>query len=333
MRTKVMWCLAGILSGAMVFSSCLCDDSKIDFRVGEGRTCQHDLDCISGLVCAESVCSIADGGTSEDAGDGGPDSGAGGDAGAGDDVGVGDVDGSAGDVGSAIDAGGIDGEAGYDAQGEDGAGTDDGGALDSGISDGGTPDGGHPYGMFICSNALTLDFGVVTTGCSSQNVTVELGVNGMRSANVTKIEVLQIKDLVVFLLLAAPPTPFAIGPNRCVQIKLKYRPLKARVDTAVLRIYTDAPNAINGVIDVPMTGEGTTDSSVEDSYTQGTAGYHLSRQADPGTIVVTVNGVQVPDDPMNGYSYDPGTNSIVFGSAAVPPAGATIDVTYDAECY
>ena len=61
--------------------------------------------------------------------------------------------------------------------------------------------------------------------------------------------------------------------------------------------------------------------------------YYLSRQADPSTIVVKVNGTAVPNDPVNGYTYDPNTNSIVFGSKAVPPKGATIEVTYKAQCY
>jgi hypothetical protein len=61
--------------------------------------------------------------------------------------------------------------------------------------------------------------------------------------------------------------------------------------------------------------------------------YYLSRQADPNTLVVKVNGSAVPNDPVNGYTYDPNTNSIVFGSGAVPPKGATIEVTYSAQCY
>jgi hypothetical protein len=61
--------------------------------------------------------------------------------------------------------------------------------------------------------------------------------------------------------------------------------------------------------------------------------YYLSRQADPNTLVVKVNGTAVTNDPVNGYTYDPNTNSIVFGSKAVPAKGATIEVTYSAQCY
>ncbi len=61
--------------------------------------------------------------------------------------------------------------------------------------------------------------------------------------------------------------------------------------------------------------------------------YYLSRPADPNTIKVTVNGQPVNKDPVNGYQYDPDHNSIYFGANAVPPKGATIVVTYEAQCY
>jgi hypothetical protein len=61
--------------------------------------------------------------------------------------------------------------------------------------------------------------------------------------------------------------------------------------------------------------------------------YYLSRQPDPSTIAVTVNGATVPEGPVNGWSYDAYVNSIVFGAGAVPPEGATIEVTYRAQCF
>jgi hypothetical protein len=61
--------------------------------------------------------------------------------------------------------------------------------------------------------------------------------------------------------------------------------------------------------------------------------YYLSRPANPDTIVVTVNGIAVPEDPVNGYTYDPGTNAITFGSGAVPPLGATVEITYTVGCF
>lgn len=55
--------------------------------------------------------------------------------------------------------------------------------------------------------------------------------------------------------------------------------------------------------------------------------FPLSRNADPATVVVTVNGaVQAARD----YVFDQASNSVVFSS--VPPPGATIVVDYDALC-
>jgi hypothetical protein len=61
--------------------------------------------------------------------------------------------------------------------------------------------------------------------------------------------------------------------------------------------------------------------------------YFLSRTADPASVVVMVNGAPVMADPVDGYTFDPATNSIVFGRGAVPPPGASIDVLYRAVCY
>lgn len=58
--------------------------------------------------------------------------------------------------------------------------------------------------------------------------------------------------------------------------------------------------------------------------------FFLSRAADPATLQVTVNGaaqVQGTD-----YDFESNTNSIVFRSGAVPPAGASIKAEYDTLC-
>ena len=113
-----------------------------------------------------------------------------------------------------------------------------------------------------------IDFGLVTIGCNSQEVVVKLYNNGTATLNVTKLEVVPASTPAVFIISSAPPLPFSIGANSSVQVKLKYHPSKSGIETAVFRISTDAPNANNGVIDVPMTGEGTTDSAVKDVFKQ-----------------------------------------------------------------
>jgi hypothetical protein len=48
----------------------------------------------------------------------------------------------------------------------------------------------------------------------------------------------------------------------------------------------------------------------------------------PNTLSVTVNGVPIPEDPVNGWQYDPNTNSITFLGLYVPPPAAVIQITY-----
>lgn len=49
--------------------------------------------------------------------------------------------------------------------------------------------------------------------------------------------------------------------------------------------------------------------------------------SDPASITVTVNGITA-----TGWSYDPSTNTITFNATSIPPAEASIKVTYDVAC-
>lgn len=57
--------------------------------------------------------------------------------------------------------------------------------------------------------------------------------------------------------------------------------------------------------------------------------FYLSREPVPSTIRVFVNGALVPNDPLNGWTYDPATISIIFGDNAIPPQGSAIGVDFD----
>lgn len=58
----------------------------------------------------------------------------------------------------------------------------------------------------------------------------------------------------------------------------------------------------------------------------------LSRQADPNSITVRVNGSSVSQSSSNGWSYDPAANTVTFHGNAIPPPGARIEVQYGAVC-
>ena len=57
--------------------------------------------------------------------------------------------------------------------------------------------------------------------------------------------------------------------------------------------------------------------------------FALSRPADPATVVVQLNGT--PQTAGTNYSFDAGTNSVIF--KAPPPPGGVVVVDYDALCF
>ncbi len=60
--------------------------------------------------------------------------------------------------------------------------------------------------------------------------------------------------------------------------------------------------------------------------------FTLTRIPDEATIVVLVNGVPIPADELNGWEYNEENNSISFNGTSVPDAGATVEISYTAEC-
>ncbi|MEQ9502215.1 MAG: choice-of-anchor D domain-containing protein [Deltaproteobacteria bacterium] len=60
--------------------------------------------------------------------------------------------------------------------------------------------------------------------------------------------------------------------------------------------------------------------------------WYLSRPAVESTLVVTVDGVPVANDPAAGWIYVPSRRLIVFAPNAVPPPGSQIVVTYMPGC-
>lgn len=67
---------------------------------------------------------------------------------------------------------------------------------------------------------------------------------------------------------------------------------------------------------------GLTASGVRDAFT-------LSSSAVPESLVVTVDAIDVPPDPRDGFTYDTNTLEVRFHGDAVPPRGALIEVEYE----
>ncbi len=61
--------------------------------------------------------------------------------------------------------------------------------------------------------------------------------------------------------------------------------------------------------------------------------FSLSRKADSHSIIVKVNGKLINESPIDGWVFDPVSNSIFFSKSQTPQAGAMITVDYKAICY
>ena len=56
--------------------------------------------------------------------------------------------------------------------------------------------------------------------------------------------------------------------------------------------------------------------------------FPLTLQPIVNSVTVTVGGVTIPQDPVNGWQYRADTNSVVFLGNYVPPPGSTVRLTY-----
>jgi len=97
--------------------------------------------------------------------------------------------------------------------------------------------------------------------------------------------------------------------------------------------YADAANQLNGQIESICTANWAPMLSRLGLgvFTLRTA-WTLSRNADPASIAVTVNGMNVPRNATNGWTYDAASNSIEFHGTAVPQPAQPIVVQYGSLC-
>ena len=59
--------------------------------------------------------------------------------------------------------------------------------------------------------------------------------------------------------------------------------------------------------------------------------FYLSAKPVEASIQVSVNGVNVPMDASNGWTYNAAANSIIFHGTSVPASGASVSVNFDPE--
>ncbi|MCB9639019.1 MAG: choice-of-anchor D domain-containing protein [Myxococcales bacterium] len=60
--------------------------------------------------------------------------------------------------------------------------------------------------------------------------------------------------------------------------------------------------------------------------------FFLSRRAHQASLIVKVDGKFIPQNPNDGWTYDPTTNSVFFSQGKVPPPNSLIEAQYRAVC-
>lgn len=96
--------------------------------------------------------------------------------------------------------------------------------------------------------------------------------------------------------------------------------------------YVAISNASNGVVgNICSTDFSQQLSAISDRIITLSTRFQFSREPVPSSIVVFVNGILVPQNPVNGWAYivDNGFYYVEFHGTAVPPQGAAIVVNFD----
>jgi hypothetical protein len=100
--------------------------------------------------------------------------------------------------------------------------------------------------------------------------------------------------------------------------------------TIIGQRYIDLVNQTSGVLgSVCDTSYANALSAITEHILELGTQFYLNVIPVPSTIVVIVNGVVVPNDPTNGWTYISAANSIMFHGSAIPAQGSSIEVDFD----
>lgn len=89
----------------------------------------------------------------------------------------------------------------------------------------------------------------------------------------------------------------------------------------------DATDGISASVCAPDFSENL--AAIAENIIELSTQFYLEREPLVETIQVWVNGVSIPQDAVNGWTYNPDAISIVFHGSAIPPQGAQIIIDYD----
>lgn len=94
--------------------------------------------------------------------------------------------------------------------------------------------------------------------------------------------------------------------------------------------YIDMANKTDGILgSVCDASYATALQQIQEHIMELSTQFYLNAKPVESSIVVTVNGHTVPNNPTNGWSYNPAANSVLFHGSAVPASGATVGVQFD----
>ncbi|MNL15037.1 hypothetical protein D3C87_1360020 [compost metagenome] len=86
---------------------------------------------------------------------------------------------------------------------------------------------------------------------------------------------------------------------------------------------------LTGGVKTSLCGDfGTSLDLISNNIIELSAVFKLTREPVVETINITVNGVKILVDPVNGYTYDPVNLTITFHGTAVPAANASVKIDY-----
>jgi hypothetical protein len=117
----------------------------------------------------------------------------------------------------------------------------------------------------------------------------------------------------------------AVLDSTCQQSHAQQSP-----STIIGQRYIDLANQTSGVLgSVCDTSYANALSAITEHILELGTQFYLNVIPVPSTIVVIVNGVVVPNDPTNGWTYISAANSIMFHGSAIPAQGSSIEVDFD----
>src|SRR5262249_53957580 len=94
--------------------------------------------------------------------------------------------------------------------------------------------------------------------------------------------------------------------------------------------YSQLATATDGIADGDIcdTQFATSLDKIQSKIAELSTQFVLNRVPDVSTIVIAVNGVGIPQNASNGWTYNSTNNSIVFHGTAIPPQNASISVNF-----